>query len=203
MKDKKPYVKNCIEDMQLTYYPHFYPMHKADALFRALMNKIEWHQEQYQMFGKTIASPRLVAWYGDPEATYTYSGIQHQPKMWLPELFYLRQTIERRFHIQFNAVLVNLYRNEADSMGYHADNEPELGREPIIASLSLGAERKFNLRHKEKKSLHKMRLKHGSLLIMSGLTQHHWVHCIPKEKGPTAARINLTFRKLVFPIDKA
>ena len=146
------------------------------------------------MFGKQIPSPRLVAWYGEKEAAYRYSGILHQPNPWLPELLSIKEIIEQKFNLQFNSVLANLYRNKSDSMGYHADNEIELGKNPIIASLSLGVTRKFNLKHKKSKTLHKMTLTNGSLLIMSGDTQNNWYHSVPKQKKATAERINLTFR---------
>jgi alkylated DNA repair dioxygenase AlkB len=166
----------CIEDMSLTYYPHFLSHADSTQLFTKLRQSISWQQEQYQMFGKQIPSPRLVAWYGDKEAAYRYSGILHQPNHWLPELLSIKEIIEQKFNLQFNSVLVNLYRNESDSMGYHSDNEIELGKNPTIASLSLGVTRKFNLKHKKNKSLHKMTLTEGSLLIMSGDTQNHWHH---------------------------
>lgn len=180
--------------MSLTYYPHFLALTDSTQLLTKLRQNISWQQEQYQMFGKQIPSPRLVAWYGDKDAVYQYSGILHQPSPWLPELLSIKEIIEQKFNLQFNSVLANLYRNESDSMGYHSDNEIELGKNPIIASLSLGAERKFNLKHKKNKSLHKMILSDGSLLIMSGDTQNHWHHSVPKQKKPTGERINLTFR---------
>lgn len=142
-----------------------------------------------------MPEPRLSAWYGD--AAYTYSGKTRQPHAWMPILDALRQRIEIACQARFNSVLLNLYRNGQDSMGLHSDDEPELGPEPLIASLSLGAERRFVLRHKTlTDQRHTLTLAHGSLLLMAGRTQHAWKHGLPKAKSVAEPRINLTFRWL-------
>jgi alkylated DNA repair dioxygenase AlkB len=172
-----------------------------DALFEQLSEVIAWREESIQLFGKRYLQPRLLAWYGDSEASYRYSGIRHEPLPWIPVLDELRQRVEALSGARFNSVLANLYRNERDSMGLHADDEPELGRRPTIASLSLGEERVFRLKHRSRKDLAPLRLTlpSGSLLVMRGETQQHWKHEIPKQTRPCGPRINLTFR-LVQPL---
>jgi alkylated DNA repair dioxygenase AlkB len=166
------------------------------ALFDQLQREIAWREESIRLFGKSYLQPRLLAWYGDREASYRYSGIRHEPLPWLPLLAQLRERVEALSGARYNSVLANLYRNERDSMGLHADDEPELGAQPTIASLSLGEERIFRLKHRSRKDLAPLRLPlgAGSLLVMKGETQQHWKHEIPKQTRPCGARINLTFR---------
>jgi alkylated DNA repair dioxygenase AlkB len=166
------------------------------ALFDQLQGEIAWREESIRLFGKTYLQPRLLAWYGDSSASYRYSGIRHEPLPWLPVLAQLRERVEALSGARYNSVLANLYRNERDSMGLHADDEPELGAQPTIASLSLGEERIFRLKHRSRKDLAPLRLPlgAGSLLVMKGETQQHWKHEIPKQTRPCGARINLTFR---------
>lgn len=187
---------SCLTDLSLEFYPNFLSKKTADLYFDSLHTQINWQQETYSLFGKQILSPRLTAWYGDYNAIYKYSGIVHQHLAWIPELIELKSRIEDLKNFEFNSALANLYRNGFDSMGYHSDNEPELGYEPIIASLSLGCSRKFYLKHKHNKALYKMNLSHGSLLIMSHGTQAYWQHAVPKQKRVHCPRINLTFRKI-------
>ena len=149
------------------------------------------------MFGKPVLIPRLSAWYGNEGASYTYSGLTLQPNAWTDELLSIKQKIETISGATFNSVLLNFYRHGQDSMGWHADDEPELGKMPTIASLSLGAERRFLLRAKNNHhQKHEIPLNNGSLLVMSGNTQHYWQHAIPKTRLPTKPRINLTFRQI-------
>jgi alkylated DNA repair dioxygenase AlkB len=166
------------------------------SLFEQLQRDIAWREESIRLFGKSYLQPRLLAWYGDSDASYRYSGIRHEPLPWLPLLAQLRERVETLSGARFNSVLANLYRNERDSMGLHADDEPELGAQPTIASLSLGEERIFRLKHRNRKDLPPLRLPlgSGSLLVMKGETQQHWKHEIPKQTRPCGARINLTFR---------
>ncbi|GAB4270968.1 MAG: hypothetical protein Kow0065_20700 [Methylomicrobium sp.] len=140
--------------------------------------------------------PRRMCWYGDPDAIYTYSGVKHVPLPWSSELLEVRLCIERDFGYLFNSVLANWYRNGHDSMGFHADNEKELGIDPVIVSLSLGDERLFRLIHNKTRQKVDVLLGHGDLLIMAGALQHHWRHGLPKTARPKSARINLTFRRV-------
>ena len=164
------------------------------SLFEALRSTINWSQDDIKMFGKTYKIPRLQAWYGDKDLTYSYSGIQLNPLAWTPELSDIKSKIEAYSGYQFNSVLANLYRDGNDSNGWHADNEKELGVNPVIASVSLGEPRFFQLKHRKTKDKYKILLENGSLLIMSGEMQHHWLHQIPKTAKPINGRINITFR---------
>ncbi len=170
---------------------------EAARLFDELRGQIDWRQEEILMFGRRVPVPRRVAWHGDPGASYTYSGTEHHPLPWTPALERVRGRVTGLTGVHFNAVLLNLYRDGRDGMGWHADDEPELGCDPVIASVSLGATRRFCLRHRRRKDLRlDVPLAHGSLLLMSGATQHHWVHALPKTTVPVGERINLTFRRV-------
>ncbi len=176
---------------------NFLGVKEADALFNLLRNSIAWQEELLLIYGREVKVPRLVAWYGDSGLPYTYSGVCHRALPWLPELMVLKQRIEACCGGAFNGVLANLYRDGQDSVGWHADDEKELGPNPCIASLSLGQVRRFKLRHVQTKEVVSLDLEHGSLLLMTGPLQHHWQHCVPKSKRAMAARINLTFRQIV------
>jgi alkylated DNA repair dioxygenase AlkB len=168
---------------------------EAGELFAELRRTIDWQQESILMFGRRVLVPRLVAWHGDPGTSYTYSGTLHQPLPWTSPLARIRDRVSELSCARFNAVLLNLYRDGRDGMGWHADDEAELGRDPVIASVSLGATRRFCLRHRRRRNLKlDLPLPHGSLLCMSGPTQHHWVHALPKTRAAVGERINLTFR---------
>ena len=171
----------------------------ATTILQQLLKEVAWHQEHYVIYGKSVAAPRLVAWYGDPQARYTYSGLSHEPLPWLPVLLRLKEQVEAASGQTFNSVLCNLYRHGQDSMGWHADKEPELGRNPYIASVSLGETRLFKFRHLKTKQTVDVVLKSGSLLLMGGELQHHWRHSLPKSAKATQPRINLTFRKIIMP----
>jgi alkylated DNA repair dioxygenase AlkB len=168
-------------------------------LFEALRSELQWEEKQIRLFGKTIVSPRLSAWYGDPGTRYRYSGLTLEAAGWTPALEEVRARVEELAGVPFNAVLCNLYRDENDSMGLHADAEPELGPEPVIASVSLGAVRRFTMRPRRPRDgkAFTLELPSGSVLVLSGPTQAHWRHGVPKESTPTGARINLTFRRIV------
>jgi alkylated DNA repair dioxygenase AlkB len=167
--------------------------------FERLSTELRWEEKQIQLFGKTLTSPRLSAWYGDPGVRYRYSGLALEAAGWTQELEDVRATAERLAGVEFNAVLCNLYRDEHDSMGLHADAEPELGPEPVIASASFGAVRRFTMRPRRPRdgAPFTLELPSGSLLVLSGPTQAHWRHGVPKERVPTGPRINLTFRRIV------
>ena len=184
-----------LKDADIVYFPHFFDTKEANSIFELLINEIPWQQDTIRVFGKNYPQPRLTALFGDQDKSYSYSNIKMQAHNWTPLLEKIKTQIEKRTNSRFNIVLLNYYRNGQDSNGWHADNEKELGANPVIASLSFGAMRTFQLKHNLDKSLKKsIILKHGSSLLMRGTTQHFWKHQIPKTAKPTDARINLTFR---------
>jgi alkylated DNA repair dioxygenase AlkB len=167
----------------------------ASALMDRLVRDVPWEVHRIRMFGREVASPRLSCWIGDVDAAYRYSGSRFEPHPWLPALAALRGRLEDELGHPFNSVLANRYRSGADAMGWHSDDEPELGPEPLIASVSLGATRRFLLRHRRDPARRlALELEPGSLLLMAGLTQRHWKHTLPRTARPTGERINLTFR---------
>ena len=168
---------------------------EADRLFDELMRVTTWRQETATVMGRRVPIPRLTAWHG--EAGYVYSGIRMEPAPWNEPLLELKALSERLARQRFNSVLLNLYRDGRDSVSWHADNEPGLGMEPVIASISLGAVRRFQLRHRRRNERLAIDLPHGSCLIMAGATQHHWLHQLPKTARPVGPRINLTFRLML------
>lgn len=186
-----------LQDAEVYYQPQLELGRPADAILRELIAATPWRAENIVLFGKTYAQPRLIAWYGDGLA-YTYSCIHLIPLAWTPLLLELKKRVELVTHSAFNSVLLNYYRDHRDSMGFHSDDEHELGDQPVIASLSLGEQRTFIFKHKKDKRLKPVRLKlaSGSLLIMRGQTQRYWKHGIDKESQPCGARINLTFRQI-------
>lgn len=180
----------------LRFDPAFLPPAAASALLTQLIAEVAWEQRAIRIFGQEIPQPRLTAWYGDPAVRYTYSGLSWEPQPWTPALQALRQRVEAATGTRFNSVLLNYYRDGRDSMGWHADDEPELGPAPAIASVSLGATRRFRLRPKGG-LIHAplgLDLPSGSLLLMAGPTQQHWQHALPKTARPVGPRLNLTFR---------
>ena len=185
-----------LQDAEIQYYPNFFDTTTADDLFLKLQKEIIWQQDDIMVYGKTYAQPRLTALYGNQGKPYGYSNIVMQPHNWSPLLMYIKNEIETICEENFTTVLLNNYRNGKDSNGWHADNEKELGRNPIIASVSFGAERVFQLKHNSLDLKQNIILQHGSLLIMQGTTQHFWKHQIPKTAKPIFERINLTFRIL-------
>lgn len=187
-----------IPDADIEYYPGFFEHNQANELFEKLKNEIPWQQDNITLFGKTHPQPRLTALFGNEGKSYSYSNIVMKPNPWNPLLLFIKNEIEEICEENFTTVLLNYYRNGKDSNGWHADNEKELGRNPVIASVSFGAERYFHLQHntiKEQKL--KINLEYGSLLIMKGSTQHFWKHQIPKTAKDIGPRINLTFRIIV------
>ena len=182
-------------DADVIYYPSFFSITEADTLFHSLLENTPWQQDNITLFGKTHKQPRLTALYGNNGKTYSYSNIIMRPHEFDKELLHIKSKIESITTTEFTTCLLNLYRDGSDSNGWHADDEKELGKNPIIASVSLGAERIFHFKHKKNKDLkEKFVLQHGSLLLMKGATQHHWLHQIPKTKKEIGKRINLTFR---------
>jgi alkylated DNA repair dioxygenase AlkB len=179
----------------IEYYPSFLDVEQSNLLFNRLINEVPWQQDEIELYGKRHQQPRLTALYGNEGKPYSYSNIVMQPHPWNSLLTYIKEEVERVCEVTFTTVLLNLYRDGKDSNGWHADNERELGRNPIIASLSLGAERMFHLKHNDKTDLRqRIVLENGSLLLMKGETQHFWKHQIPKTEKEIGKRINLTFR---------
>ena len=190
---------NCSEieipDAEVFLYPTLLSCHEADQLFDTLKNNIIWEKQKIKLYGEVHDVPRLTAWYGDPNKSYIYSGIKLNTNPWNAVLLKIREKIEKISKIKFNSVLLNLYRSGSDSVSWHSDDEPELGKNPVIGSLSLGETRQFQMKHKFNRDLkQKILLQHGSFLLMRGKTQHHWLHQIPKRKNLKGERINLTFR---------
>lgn len=184
-----------LPDSDIRYYPNFLNTKKADLYFESLRKNVKWQQDDIKVFGKIYAQPRLTALFGNNGKPYSYSNITMQPYEFTPELLEIKKQIEAKTNVIFTTCLLNLYRDGNDSNGWHADNEKELGMNPVIASITLGQERFFHLKHRAQKELkHKLLLEHGSLLLMEGETQHKWLHQIAKTKKPIGERINLTFR---------
>lgn len=175
--------------------PRWLAPEEADRWLADLRDAIPWEVHRIRIFGREVDSPRLSCWIGDADASYTYSRTRFEPHPWSASLNAMRERIETACAARFNSVLVNLYRNGNDSMGWHSDDEAELGRRPVIASLSLGAARSFRFRSRtDKRAVHSLELPSGSLLCMAGDTQRLYQHDLPKRRGLSDARINLTFR---------
>lgn len=191
-------IKLPLQDAEILYYPNFIEEPLASEYFKLLREKIIWQQDDIKVFGKIYKQPRLTALYGNEGKPYSYSSIEMHPHPWNDILCTLKSKVEATTEHSFTTVLLNLYRSGLDSNGWHADNEKELGQNPVIASLSFGGERFFHLQHNDQKNLkYKLLLQHGSLLVMKGTTQHCWKHQIPKTAKPVLERINLTFRTIV------
>ncbi|KAB7765796.1 alpha-ketoglutarate-dependent dioxygenase AlkB family protein [Xanthomonas maliensis] len=171
---------------------------QADALLCTLQAQAPWEVHRIRMFGRMVDSPRLSCWIGDPEASYRYSGTRFVPRPWLEALLPLRARLHAETDCAYNSVLLNRYRDGRDAMGWHSDDEPELGPQPIIASLSLGAARRFAFKHRHDPALgHVLTLGHGDLLLMAGHTQRLYKHALPRTARPVGERINLTFRQIL------
>lgn len=187
-----------MHDAEVFYLRYLLPEEIARTVMQNLIDEVPWRAENITVWGKTFLQPRLIAWYGDLGKSYTYSGIHLNALPWTHALLDLKSRVEAVAGTDFNSVLLNYYRDHRDSMGFHSDDEKELGKRPIIASVSLGEERAFILKHKTEKALKPVRLKlvSGSLLLMKGETQHYWKHGIDKEAHPCGPRVNLTFRRI-------
>jgi len=197
-----PRVMLPLEGADLTFDPHWLAAAEADALFAALRGGVAWETHRIRLFGREHASPRLSCWIGDAGTDYRYSGVRFEPRPWPPALLPLRERLTGELGVPFNSVLANLYRDGRDAMGWHSDDEPELGPEPVIASVSLGAARRFALKpHGMAAPAPTARLaldlRHGSLLVMAGATQRLYRHALPRTARPVGERINLTFRRVL------
>lgn len=188
-----------MQDAEVYFLRHFQLGELPNSILRHLIDDIPWRAESITVWGKKYPQPRLIAWYGETGKAYTYSGIRLNPLPWTRILLDIKNRVEAVAETAFNSVLLNYYRDHRDSMGLHSDDERELGTRPVIASLSLGEERTFILKHKVDKSVKPVRLKltSGSLLLMKGDTQRYWKHGIDKEVRPCGARVNLTFRRIL------
>lgn len=192
-----PYSQNLAPaDGELYFIKQFYQPAIADDLFQQLLTELAWREESIFIFGRWVKVPRLMCWYGDEQAVYQYSRVVHQPLPWTATLRNIQQEVQQTSGYGFNSVLGNLYRNGNDSMGCHADNEPELGGNPAIASLSFGDSRILKFKHQRSNTVLDVLLEHGDLLVMAGTLQQHWQHCLPKTRQTKTARINLTFRDI-------
>lgn len=184
-----------MKDADVCYYPHFFNADEADFYLKTLLKSIAWQQDTITVFGKTHLQPRLTALYANNKYPYSYSNITMYPKTFTKELADIKIAIENEVKVNFTTCLANLYQNGQDSNGWHADDEKELGEQPVIASVTFGSERVFHFKHKQDFAQKtKLVLKHGSLLLMKGDTQKHWLHQLPKTKKDIGERINLTFR---------
>jgi len=175
------------------YEEAFFLLAEADALFAHLRETVPWQQEGPP--GRVF--PRLTAWYADPGRMYSYSGVTHHAVPWTGELLAVKERVEAAAGTTWDSLLLNLYRDGRDSIGFHADDEPELGPNPNVGSFSLGATRRFVLKHPASGEKLDFDLPNGSLLIMGGTSQHHWRHGVPKTRKPVGPRVNLTFRRIV------
>ncbi len=185
-------------DAKVTFYQKFFDSRKSDEIFQILLSEINWRQDRMKLYGKEIDLPRKTAWYGDRNKSYTFSGIHLNPEPWTSTLLQIKKHIEEIAEVEFNSVLLNLYRHGNDGISWHTDAEPELGENPVIGSVSFGGTRRFMFRHRQDQTLKtEVELTHGSFLLMAGETQHFWQHQIPKTSRQVEPRINLTFRSII------
>lgn len=186
-----------LRDAELLMDPAWLAPAHASRLMSSLREDLDWEVHRIRMFGRWVDSPRLSSWIGDDETSYVYSGARFEPRPWHPLLAELRGELQSAIGVEFNSVLANWYRDGRDAMGWHSDDEPELGTRPVIASLSLGARRRFALKHRrDAKQKLAIDLEHGSLLLMRGDTQANYRHALPRTARPVTDRINLTFRQI-------
>jgi len=187
------------DNLYVEYIENFFDFDQSQLYMKHLTNDIKWKREKIRMWGKEIVTKKRIAWYADEGKSYTYSGSTFHPDQWNELLLEIKKHVEQYIKFQFNSVLLNEYPNGKVGMGWHSDDERELGIDPIIASLSFGANRDFIFKHKTDKRFEniKIHLKSGSLLLMLGSTQHHWKHSLPKRLKVREPRINLTFRKIL------
>lgn len=196
----KPALFSLPKDGEVQYFPSLLSSGESNNFLNRLQKEIVWRQEPIRIFGKSVMQPRLTALYGDPEKEYRYSGLLMKPLAWTETLLEIKKRVEALSDVTFTTALLNQYRNEKDSMGWHRDNEKELGSNPVIGSVSFGATRTFQLRHYYEKNLKEtIDLEHGSFLLMRGPTQHFWEYCLPKRTKSYDPRINITFRVIKNP----
>jgi alkylated DNA repair dioxygenase AlkB len=187
------------KDGDVLYWENFLQKSDSQTFIDELQQKVSWKPDEVIMFGKKIITKREMAWYGNEGMEYRYSGITRKPLIWIAPLLEIKKRVEAKTGAEFNSCLLNLYHDGSESMGWHSDDEPELGPEPIIASVSLGAERKFSFKHRKTGETVSLILANGSLLLMQGKTQAAWVHALAKSTRVKEPRINLTFRRILAP----
>ncbi|RDH81421.1 MAG: alpha-ketoglutarate-dependent dioxygenase AlkB [endosymbiont of Galathealinum brachiosum] len=181
-------------DGEVNCFGNIFSVRESELYLQGLLNNIEWKNDEVIIYGKHITTKRKVAWYGDNNFAYRYSNITRHALCWTKELLTLKAIVESHTNVTYNSCLLNLYHNGDEAMSWHCDDESTLGKNPNIASLSFGAERKFSLKHKTSKQTVSLLLEPGTLLVMKGTTQNNWLHCLPKMKNIPSPRINLTFR---------
>ncbi|OQK18612.1 2OG-Fe(II) oxygenase [Methyloprofundus sedimenti] len=186
---------DCCPELKL--FEGFYDAIESDRLYQRLFEEQDWPDNHYSVAGRQLTLPRLQTWHADTGIVYSYSDNLLQTRDWSPLLSSIKTQIESYLNYRFNSVLVNLYRSGEDYVGWHSDNEPELGEQPYIASLTLGAARRFALRHKKTSEINDLVLANGDLLVMEPNFQHHWQHSVPLDNSVTGGRINLTFRNVI------
>ena len=179
------------------YFGKIFPMASADAYLQYFLQSIQWKNDEAVIFGKHFVTARKVAWYGDENYAYTYSNKTRIALPWTRQLLGIKEIVERLSGVKYNSCLLNLYQNGDQGMGWHHDDEKGLGKDANIASVTFGAERRFDLRHKTNREKISIMLQHGSLLVMRGTTQTYWHHQLPKSKKITQPRVNLTFRTML------
>ena len=193
-----PLVPLALPDADLAFDPEWLDAAAADQLLDALHAALPWETHPVRLFGREIPTPRLSCWIGDAGAIYRYSGTRYTPRPWPAQLLPVLQRLRTETGVAFDSVLANLYRDGRDAMGWHSDDEPELGPQPVIASISLGGVRRFTMKHRRVPGASlAIALPHGSLLLMRGDTQRNYRHALPRTAKPTAPRINLTFRRIL------
>ena len=198
MQNKINHLKNLLPyDGEAVYAPLFLSETESSSLYNTLSKNIKWENDEFLIYGKKIVTRRKVAWYGSKPFDYSYSGKKRKAHIWSKELDYIRKLIELESDDFYNSCLLNLYPEGNDGMGWHSDNEKELKPFGTIASLSLGSDRKFSFKHRITKETISLTLNHGSLLLMKGAIQKHWLHQLPKTKKIIDPRINLTFRTII------
>ncbi|MDX1752203.1 MAG: alpha-ketoglutarate-dependent dioxygenase AlkB [Salinimicrobium sediminis] len=178
------------------YFGKIFSEAQAEVHFKNLLEQVQWQHDEVMIYGKRIVTQRKTAWYGEEEYEYTYSKMTKKARLWIPELLPVKQKVEEVTGLTFNSCLLNLYQSGEEGMSWHSDAEAELGKHPAIASVSLGVQRKFVLKHKASAEKIELQLEPGSLLLMAGETQQHWQHSLPKTKKVKEPRINLTFRNI-------
>ncbi|MCC8358314.1 alpha-ketoglutarate-dependent dioxygenase AlkB family protein [Salinimicrobium sediminilitoris] len=183
-------------DGESYYFGRILSEQEEKKFFEILLKEVDWKQDEVIIFGKRIVTKRMTGWYGEKEFEYTYSKITRKAKIWTPELVELKNLVEEKTGLKFNSCLLNLYHTGEEGMSWHSDAEAELGKQPAIASVSLGAQRRFVLKHKSSGEKIELQLEPGSLLLMAGETQKYWLHRLPKSKKIKEPRINLTFRNI-------
>lgn len=192
-----PYPENLLPlEGEAYYFGKIFSEAQAEVHFKNLLEQVQWQHDEVMIFGKRIVTQRKTAWYGEEEYEYTYSKMTKKARLWIPELLPIKQKVEEVTGLAFNSCLLNLYQSGEEGMSWHSDAEAELGKHPAIASVSFGVQRKFVLKHKASAEKIELQLEPGSLLLMAGETQQHWLHSLPKTKKIKEPRINLTFRNI-------